>query len=282
MAIVFAVRGDSFNARYSNGGNLGDKINSAKITTAAGGLSGTVWDLTDATGVKTVNFRAALNTPNTRIHSIIARIAPGYTGTPAGTRTIWSIGTSAGASTAYLEFRHDLTTGNLTLSSKNETGVTFATGSFGAWSPTSGTFYDIVLKFNGTTTASDVKCYVDNSQIGTGLTASNVLSASWTNRIFQSIAIGSGPNATASSFKLDEFVIDDTYIDTSSYGLVGGSAALNGASRVNLILSTAFDGMSYTDPAIANVKSGTSYTFAGVALTGTEVAGSGGSHAFCS
>ncbi len=279
MAIVFAVRGDSFNARYSNGGNLGDKINSAKITTAAGGLSGTVWDLTDTSGIKTVNYRAALNTPNTRVHSIIARIAPSYTGTPSGSRCLWSIGSAAGASIAYLELRHDITTGNLTLSSKNDTGVTFTSASFGAWSPTSGTFYDVVVSFDGTTTANGVKCYVDNSAIGAGLTATNALSASWTNRFFQCISIGTGPNVTTCAFKLDEFVIDDTVINTASYPLVGGNAALNGASRTNLINSTAFDGMSYSDPGIANVRLSTGYTYAGNSLVGTMASG-GGSYPF--
>lgn len=269
MAIVFAVRGDSFNARYSNGGAQGDKINSAKISTASAGLSGTVWDLTDTTQVKLVVFRGALNTPNTRVHSIIARIAPGYTGTPTGSRSIWSLSTGVGTSSAYLELRHDITTGNLTIVGKNELSSTFVSGSFGSWSPTSGTFYDIVVMFDGTTTASNVKCYVDNSQIGTGLTASNALSSSWTNRFWQTIAIGSAPNTLASAFKLDEFVIDDTQIDPNSYPLVGGNGALNGASRTNLINSTAFDGLSYSDPGIANVKTGTAYTYAGNSQTGT-------------
>ncbi len=269
MALVFYANGTSFNAIYSNGGNIGDKFNSGIITTGAGGLSGTLWDLTNTSGVKFVSFSGARNTPNGRITSIITRLAPSYTGTPAGTRAIWSLSSGVGTSSAYLELRHDVTTGNVTIVGKNETAATFVSGSFGAWSPTSGTLYDLVIKFNGTTTASDVKCFIDNVQLGTGLTATNALLSSWTNTMWKSIDLGCAPNTTASAYKLDEFGIDDTYINTASYPLVGGNGALNGASRIHLLAATALNGDSYTDPGVANVRNTTSYTYAGTTLTGT-------------
>jgi hypothetical protein len=275
VALVFYVRGDSFDAVRSSGGKTGDKINSAKITTASGGLSGTVWDLTDTSQVKFVVFRGALNTPNGRTHSIGVRLAPAYTGTPAASRVLWSLSTGVGVSSAYLELRHDVTTGNLTIVGKNELSSTFVSGSFGVWAPTSGTYNDIVVTFLGTTAANDVKCYVDNSALGAGLTAANALSASWTNRMWQTIAVGGAPNTLASAYKMDEFFIDDTVISTSSYPLVGGSGALNGASRTALLSVTALDALSFSDPGVTHVEAGIGYTYAGVAKTGTLVGGKG-------
>ena len=240
--LVFHAKGSSFTADLAAGGGVGVQFNSGKISTASGGISGTVWDLTDTSGVKFLSYPGAYNTQNSRAWSVLFRIAPGYTGTPAGSRAFGCLTAGVGATSAYFEWRHDITTANLTMASKNETSATYTTASFGTWSPTSGTFYDVVFVGDGTTTANNVKCYVDASAIGSGLTPTTALTSSWANTWFKSICIGSSPNTTASAFKLDEFAIWDGVIDPTSVALTSGTGSLNGASRSALLAVTAFGG----------------------------------------
>lgn len=272
MAIVFAARGDSFDARYSTGGKTGVKQNSAKITTAAGGISGTVWDLTDTTQVKSVIFPGAYNTSNSRAMSILLRIAPAYTGTPAASRALGNLNIGLGTVSAYIEWSHATTTGNFNVTGKNELGAnTFAVASVGAWSPTSGTYYDVVWTWDGTTTANAGKLYIDASLMGAGLTAGAALTSSWTNQYFKSIVIGAALNVTTSAYKYDEIVIWDSVIDPTSVTLESGSGSLNGASRTSLVSVAAFDGQSNSAPAVGDVRNGTAYTVAGTGYTGTLV-----------
>lgn len=269
MAITFAVRGNSFDARYSLGPATHTKFNSGLISTASEGLSSTVWDLTNiGGGTKSVSYSAYKNMPNGRTFSILMRIAPSYTGTPAGSRAFFALGIGGSTGGPYMEFRHDVTTGNLTLVGRNEVNTSMFSSNFGAWSPTSGTYYDIVVQWDGTTTSNAVKCYIDASLQGQQ-TAAAAMSASWADTWWKALIIGTSPNITACAYKLDEFVVWDSLIDTTSVGLVSGTGSLNGASRTSLVDVTASDGSSYSDPGIANVKTGTSYTYAGASQTGT-------------
>lgn len=270
MAIVFAARGNSFDARYSTGGNAGFKFNPSQITTQSAGLSGTVYDLSAAQS-KFVCWPGYKNTPNSRVISVLIRIAPQYTGTPAANRAKWAITTGANSASLvmpFMECRH-LTSGNLTMLGKNELGAT-TMNSGAAWSPTSGTYYDIVFTWDGTTTANAVKIYVDASLLSQA-TSSAAMSASWSNTDWRDITIAATPNVTGSAMYVDEFVIWDTIIDPTSVALVGGTGSLNGASRSALVDVSAFDGQSNSAPAIEDVRNGEAYTVAGVGYTGTLI-----------
>jgi hypothetical protein len=193
MAIVFGVRGNSFDARYSSGGKNGFKFNSGQVTTQSAGLSGTVYDLSSAQ-TKFVCWPGWKNTPNGRAISVLIRCAPQYTGTPASNWAKWAITTghaSASLVIPLMEFRH-LTNGNLTVLGKNEAGAT-TMNSGAAWSPTSGTYYDLVFTWDGTTTANAVKIYVDGTLLSQATSAA-AMSASWDNTMWRDITVGASPN----------------------------------------------------------------------------------------
>ncbi len=71
-----------------------------------------------------------------------------------------------------------------------------------------------------------------------------------------------GRNAFGGSqaYQLNEAVFWDGVETPSTYG-----------ARTDFITASAFEGYSRTDPGVANVRNGTAYTYAGVALTGTAV-----------
>ena len=271
--LVFALRGNSTNARYSVGSPTGTKLNETYVTVVsdAGYLSGNYIDISDTARVKSLVFNGKGNTSNSRSMSILLRFAPTYTGAPAARRMIWSISTGLGTSTAYLELFHEVTSGNLVLIGKNEGGfATASTINLGAWTAgVSGTIYDFLFVWDGTTAANGMKLYIDNALLGAGGTATNALFSSWNNTYFKSIALGCGINGTVGAMRVDEFVIWDGAQSSSVCALVGGNGALDGAARTALVDCTAFDGTSYTDPGVANVKTGTAYTQVGVSLVGT-------------
>lgn len=270
MSIVFGVRG-SLTARYSNGGATGLGLGNTAPTAAsdAGALSGNSIQFPANNNIKSVTWPGRSNTPNARTISVLVRFRPNYSGTPAANKAIFSL-TSGAARTACIEVIHN-TSGNLIVFARNETATTAVNStSAGAWSPTSGTWYDIVLTWDGTTTANSCKVYVDASLLGSGITPTAAFSASWTNQYFNEIVLGSGfNNPTNNADRFDEIIIWDTVIDPTAVTLDSGSGSLNGASRVSLVTVSAFDGASYSDPGVANVRSTTSYTYAGASQTGT-------------
>lgn len=242
---VFAVRGDSIVPRRCLGPSDALIFNTVPVTADAGYLSGSYHDYSDTAVTKGVNYSGLGNTANSRSFSILFRFAPTYTGAPTATRVFYTMTGGAGNQGIFFELRHTLTTGTIVLTIKNELNQnSFSAASFGAWTTnTSGTIYDMLFRWDGTTTANAAKLYIDNSLQGQ-LTASNALTSSWNNTYFKSISLGMGSNSTVvvSAHKLDEFCIWDGIIDPAAVDLVSGSGALNGASRTSLVAATSYRG----------------------------------------
>lgn len=242
------------------------------IASDAGAISGNSFQWGANNNQKGYSWPARSSTPNGRAITILVRFRPGYTGSPAANQGIFSVSSAAGKG-PLIEIIHN-TAGNIVVTARNEQAVVCLNAqSFGAWSPTSGTWYDLVFRWDGTTTASAAKFDIDASSLGTA-TASAAFTSSWTNQYFTDISIGfTNAGNTINAGRIDEVVIwDSSLASLSSVGLVSGSGSLNGASRTSLVDVVSFDGASYTDPGVANVLSTVSYTYAGNSQTGTWVA----------
>ncbi len=296
MAVVFSVRG-TLAARYSTGSAFGFGTDTVVTTGAdAGALSGNLVALTTNSG-KALIFDGKGNCGESRAFSILLRFKANYTGAPTANRVLFQLGLGKGSLGPYVEFWHSVTTGNITGFGNNQLDArTFNSASFGAWTGiTSGTYYDFVFTWDGTTTANAAKVYIDATLLGQ-VTAGQALTASWKSEYFNPIIIGSGSDVTVSNYSLDEFVIWDSVIDPTAVALVSGTGSLNGASRTSLVDAAAVDASVWTalaaskiqnaqtqtqagivvtgtlvstDPGIANVRSGTGYTIESAALTGT-------------
>lgn len=242
---VFCVRGNSITPRRALGPSDPIIFNSVSVTSDAGFLSGAYHDYSDTGITKGVNYSGAGNTANSRSFSILFRFAPTYTGAPTATRVFYTLTGGAGNQGIFFELRHTLTTGTIILTIRNEANQTsFNAASFGAWTAnTSGTIYDMLFKWDGTTTSNAAKLYIDNTLQGQ-LTASNALSSSWNDKYFKSISLGMGSNSVVvvSAHKLDEFCIWDGAIDPAATILESGSGALNGASRTSLVAAAPYLG----------------------------------------
>ncbi len=276
MAVVFAVRGDSFNARYAGGRKDGTAIGGFSIAADGGAISGSTILAAANNNVKSVLWSGRRNTPNGRAISILMRFMPGYSGTPAANRLVLPCLLASGGRVGRIEVVHN-TAGNIVVTLTNEAGVVIANAtSVGAWVPVAATMYDVVFTWDGTATANSAKVYVDAVLMGQ-FAPSAAFTASWSNLYFGEISLSGGvavvtQNATA----IDEIVIWDTVIDPTAVTLDSGSGSLNGVLRVSPVTAASFEGGLSTDPGIANVKTGTGYTINGVALTGTLVSTTGG------
>lgn len=284
MALRFAWRADDANlyARYSNQGKYGVATPFGAGPTRAsdaGAIGG--YNVGFSSGTKALAFRGA-NFISGNTWSLVIRIKSNYTGAPAATRGIFYIGAGNGTVASlnpYYGLTHQTATGNFLLSGRNELGTAIATNmNMGAWSPTSGTWYDLTICSNGTTGAGGLSIGVNNSVLGTG-TAAAALSASLTNEYWKELIIGANNLGATSDLTIGEIAIFDTFIDvTANQNLESGLGLLNGASRTSFISDvagatlTAFDGLNSTDPGVGYVLTDAStYYINGVAKTPTYV-----------
>lgn len=263
MAIVFALRADSasYTARYS--------LNSTEAQTMGNGVIS--YD-TDATAITGHNINLDQGSASTRViqypfrgvHtakaiSVLIRMKPGQVNLLGG---FWHIGQANGYSVNDLTLWQNSSLYQLI--AFNDAMTTVRNGSMGV-TPIADVWQDIVLTWDGTTSANKLKLYVD------GVATSQTAGAAWATTTFHdTLAIGGiTPGVANARFKFEEFVVWDTEIDPTSVTLESGTGSLNGASRTSLVSVSALNGGSYTDPGESSVKTGTSYTHAGVAKTGT-------------
>ena len=208
MGIVFAVRGSSTTAHFSGGYKHPTELPSAKsITSDAGALSGSYINMTTA-GLHSLVYSGSKNTPNGRALSVLLRMRPSYSGAPAAVRGFFSIEAGSGSNGAAILMYHLNGTGDMRiLGRKLDNNATFNNVSFGTWTTNvSGTYYDLVFTWDGTTTSNSGKFYIDGSLLGQ-LTPSNEMPSTLTNDFYKSITIGANSGVAIAALGVDEFVI---------------------------------------------------------------------------
>ena len=245
MGIVFAVRGDDMNARYSNAGKKAVTYrNNASAPEAAvasssdtGVIGGSVIEAANTSYQVGFRYPGYENFSTTGAFSILVRHVPQYSGTPAQQMGLMNL--IGPFNTGFLQFDH-LTTGNLFARYAGEHSLNHFNTTMGSYSPTSGTANDIVLTWTGDTTSNGLKMYVDNTLNNetTALQTNNVTRSYWPAMIF-GVAVAS---AQFGNSDFNEIVIWDEVIDPSSVTLTSGSGALNGSSRTAFVDVSSFDG----------------------------------------
>jgi hypothetical protein len=270
MAIVFSIRGNSLDARFSSSGKqaaiiapTGTNVPAIATSGYTGEIGGSSIDMDNGSGIVigylefmgrnntpakgfSVNLRAAFGVSSGLIG--LCRWGAGVQGTLNVITLYYNSGT--------LNLRYTDSAGNLDLNIS------------GSWTPTTNTFYDIFFKWDGTTTSNAAKIYVNNSLIVQG-TASGARPTDDRANVTDLCLGASAFDVQATRIIVNEFTIWDADIDPSAVTLDSGVAALAGNTRTSPITVAAFDGQSYSDPGIANVRLATNYIYAGSTLTGT-------------
>lgn len=268
MAIVFAVRGDSLNARYSSGGKTpvllstgSESDPSSGADAGTGVLGATILDfVSGGTGLKLATYPGKNNFPASGGLSFLARVKPSYSGSPASISGIFAFYHFRNSFFFFLEHATDGTLICRNAAINGSTTWNFATT---AWSPTAGTVYDIAFTWDGSTTSNKVKVWIDGVVVGQATAGVNFATAMETP---PSMIIGASHNDSVSLKKFNEFVIWDSEINPAVGGL-----GLIGSTRAAFVTVSAFDGLNATDPGVGNVRNSTGYVIAGASLTGTLV-----------
>jgi hypothetical protein len=202
----------SENANYSAGSGTALINGSTSVSGGYLNLSGS--------GNNSIGFSGDLNAPNPQNGCIRIRVKPNYTGNPATDQYFVSIGNTGDLSNL-IHIYHS-SAGNLTaqIYSEAETQILSISS---AWSPTSGTSYEIELNYNlGTGLLSDsgsTKLFVGGTQLGSTNTATGKRSdSSIRTRHVQYITLGSDrTNIKTSNFYIQEFAIFKSVQHTTTY-----------------------------------------------------------------
>ncbi len=275
MATKFVLRGSALTAyKHSGGGKAAVTYAPATtipaLVTDAGAIGGQAINYdTGQTAIRGHNFPGFDNCSKNQAQSILHRFAPRYSGTPSQNQSIISIaGPSflANLLSLGIQIYHN-TSGNLLVTANNTRGQVILTANtnMGAWSPTSGQYYDFCIVWDGTTGTNAFKFYIDGTLFYQA-TPSRAWATDSKDFIQSSIMLGVGHRGIQfGDYYTNEFIIWDETIDPTSSGL-----NLNGSSRSSYVSITGtLDPTDSSDPGEANVRSATAYTINGVAKTGT-------------
>jgi hypothetical protein len=272
--VYFAVRGDSLNARHSKAGKIPSTFYSATSgqpsviasTALTGQIGSGVIDCVGAGGVtRGLVYPGRTNLPASNDYSVLIRCGAA---TWASSVNLFSIqngnGGTQGVSSLFLSGTNSWRI-NLAGATANVTTNT----SIATFSPSTTAFMDVLITYQISGSNVLIKLYIDGTlRANTSFGATNLDNPRDVN--FRNIISLAATNShTTSTIYINEFVIFDGVVDPSNVTLESGSGALNGSARTSFVAATAFDGLENTDPGIANVREGTSYTQAGLALTGT-------------
>lgn len=236
----FYVNGTQLNAIRAGG---------PEDATAAGG-AGLIADATSINGVNSIRTGASgsygfgqvfwsgyNNTPTTNANSLVLRVK----------FLTWTGGYAHGVFSSACIHRQMFArlsiegtgTPNVRGLYYNEAGQTCDTSiySTGSASIVASTWHDLVFTWDGTTTANQVKFWIDGTNTDSA-TASRVYGISTTN-LRSAIAVGIGENINNSHCVFDEIAWYDSVIDPTSVTFADStSGSLNGASRTKYLFAT--------------------------------------------
>jgi len=216
------------NGDYSGGGGT-------LTGTGAGTYSITNGKLVLGSGTgNRVQFSAINNTNFTQTGTVRFKLTPNYSGTPSDNTGFVGIG-YAGNHTNEIYLFHKISSGEFSLSVYNSSGTLVINQySFGVWSPTAGTEYEVELDCDFTTGAT--RLFINGTQLGS--TCTTAVTRTTTN--LTTLQVGSyiyNPSSNLSNFSMRDLVIFNNVQHTSSYTLLGFKSVALSDDGVNCIVA---------------------------------------------
>lgn len=279
MAIIHAVRSDSssFDARLSYGGKTPGMVlqssaaNPPIYEADAGAIGGNRINMDRSAAIARAivwNAHQLQAVSTSRAISVLIRCKLGVNSSTLG---IWHRDSGGGLNWGANRLGIQVTSANnWVVYANNEYGQTAINGtSFGTQNVGTSNWVDLLFTWDGTTSANAAKFYIDATLLGQA-TATGALNSTFDWRVCPSIWLGGGYGCNNARMYVNEMVVWDSVIsDPTSVTLTSGTGSLNGNSRTAFVDVTALDGLSYSFPTAAQIKTGVSYTNAGTAGTGT-------------
>lgn len=249
MAINFAVRGDSLDARYSSAGATPGMSGTvpAHISTDEPGINGsTSIDLVGAwLTQRPMAYIGRENTPSGKPRSVLVRAKFASFGAALGlfhmgiqTRnqfnSLSALITTGGEVTGYVsnaagQTDFGTTTGAALTNTATDAGST-------VW-------HDIVLTWTGDTAANGFEIWVDGTRRLQDTMIRSLPTYTASERLMcANIQLGATGATINTHMSIDEIVVWDSVITPTSVGLTSGTGSLNGSSRTAYVDVTAYDG----------------------------------------
>lgn len=267
MALIFALRGTSLDAYSSRRGKtpyaFASSGNSAPVVVTglshASVFGGSAIDCEASANFRYLSYPGHRNvgTAAAGAMTVIVRFVPNFTGAPPSNQGLISFDT--GVRDFYASYFQLIlnTSGQLTMyfakgdaSGLHVNSNTTATKT--DW--VAGQAYDICFSWDGTTGAGKMKFSIQGVAFDT---MTPLVATSFQPLHIRALQLGYTDDANRVTGKYNEVLIFDS-AENHVY-----------TARTDFYTTTAFDELSNVDPGIASVKTGTGYTIAGVALTGT-------------
>lgn len=270
MAVVFHVRGDSKDARFSSSGKTPASLaavaaNNPSITTSAitGVIGGSVIDMDS--GAASINYLEYVGRNNTPAKAFTANLRVAFPGT-TGLLGLWGWG--SGATSYFSRMIFYFNSGTLNFRWADAQVNTRLNLSMN-WTPTANKIYDLGVQWDGSASTGAARIYIDSVLQTSG--ASSLARPTDDRPNVNVLDLGAAAFDVANTrILVNEFTIWDTAdVNFSSVTLTSGLGALNGDARTAFVDAAAFDGTVSTDPGASNVLSATGYTIAGVSYTGS-------------
>lgn len=266
----FHVIGTQLNAwRDQSGGSAVTLKNSSGTSNVivssssdTGAFGSSMLAMASTTNIRAVQYPGKSNWSDVAAFSVLMRIIPRWTGAPSANEQGFfdavyptnsgAVGIYAGMDTngkPYMGIYDQYATAYM--NPNTDWGTAF-TGFV------SGTAIDLLFVWDGTTNAA--KMYT-NGTLAASLTPA-AGSPTVNNQLISAITFGMcHTGGSLSDYDLNEAAIWDYALSSADI--------TNLTARSTFLATTSFDGTAYSDPGIANVRSGTVYTVAGSSLTGT-------------
>jgi hypothetical protein len=258
MAITLAIQGTQLNAVYSKFANVANLVGPTPpslVASGAAGIFGGSYISMNSASLKGVMYPGYANLPTASVFSVLLRIIPRYSGTPATNQVLWSMNSIGSLGPHQIELTHNSGTGffGVRMAANGGSAIAFSSGV--AFVPVSGTPVDIMVAWDGTTLTGGLKFGVDGVQLAAvNMTAPFVGMASGSNRAV--FSIGQGISTIISAFDLNECVVYDT-AENHVYSV-----------RTGFVSVSAAEGF----PPVGSVRSGLAYYYFVTPSTGTMVA----------
>lgn len=259
MGAIFALRGDSLDARYSKSGKTPSIYRSSGlvdpailIDNGAGIFGSRLIDFSNNTALKSLAFPARQNWSRNAALAVLMRIVPGWTGAPTASQGLFMKSADGFLKADHLEW-FVTTAGRFQFFMTDRFGATILNAvSANVINFVAGTPIDMMISWDGLGGAGKFKISINGVELETITMAARTADPN----AIGSISIGNSPNGARSNFKLNELVVFDN-AEAHVY-----------AARTDFYAVAALDGEAFTDLADTSVKHSTAYVAAGVAKTG--------------
>lgn len=275
MSVLFSWRSDTSTAYYAPGGErsyyyaqgAGGTTGQIAATAPAGCIGSTVLDLNNSGVNSWVEWGGIGNSPSSNNWTVNYRFSRGAAGTLTSNDQLINFGGNSASYFCLFSAGFQPTTDVLVLSMRNELGQSGGINiSIASQVINTLAMQDLTFVGQHSTTGSvlRVQCYLNGASFGSEYTFARGYNYDNIEFPWSVLTLGRNANNNVSVHYANELLIFDTALSSASI-----SGVFTGETRTSFYSVTALQPINSTDPGVANVNSGTSYTFKGQTLTGT-------------